>query len=684
MISTIDESRNSVRTKIKRIMVLVLMSIIVFSLTGCNEEIDVPEGQVAIAFDTDVYGIELSPIVGIPGKNIEAPDDPVRPGYTFLGWKDIDGKYVRLTIFPKESITLYADWSKNGEIRTFKIEFLTNSSQHIDAIYLDTGDAIPELPVLDYYETDTMKYAFKKWTYQDSKFDLEVMPGNDIVLVAEWDSGPYAIYFDTPNGQDITPVVGNAGDDVSAPEVGVVMEDFVFKGWEYQGTPYVFGTMPNKDITLSPDWLDTSSSVYNENSSLPKLFVNLSNNVDLVSVNRETYIDSTITISNDDGEYQLFSQSAEFRGRGNGSWIDSGPKRGYRIKFSDKQDLFGEQKSKHWVLLAGANFYDTTLLKTKLAFDMANELFTNIEYASSTNWVELYVNGEYRGVYILAEHTRVQKERIDIDSQFNVEDTGYLIEYDSYAFQDTLGVDYFMVEGYRYGFSIKSPDSDDYLEEGMTQAQFEQQVKFIEEYTAETLIAALNSPNDAVSYELFKANADVASFVDMYILHELFKNTDTGWSSFYMYKKAGGKLYAGAPWDFDASAGTNRGNQTPTGLYVAGSAAYESDFTSSELFLALMQVDEFQSEVSLRYQELYFRLKTFVSGRTDDTFITENTDAFGKNFYFWSENSNIEGLSGAYSNYSSLESAKTGWANEVNKLETWLLTRIEWLEEEWS
>ena len=681
---------NLIAKNIRRIIMVCLIIIGVTALSACDSnDIVVESTTVTITFESGVEGMTIRPISGFVGKNITAPTEPTRDGFEFLGWEDENGNLFRLTRFPEESITLFAKWGDdNKELITFKIEFLTNSDEYIMPIWFSEGDEISTLPIPEFFEANGLVSVFDDWYYNDEVFDFTIMPKQDIVLQGQWMTGDYAVYFDTNTDAELQPIVMEPGEDITAPNRLLLKDNAIFKGWTYQDKPYIFDEMPSESIILEADWFSTEDSVYNEALNIPKLFINLEENEQLTSITKEEYVHSSITLTNTDEDDELYAVSAKIRGRGNGSWFASGPKRGYKIKFYDKQELFGEEESKTWVILAASNFYDPTMLKTKLAFDMADQIFDKLEYVSSTNWIELYVNGEYRGIYILAEHMRVSSDRIDIDSEYGVDDTGYLIEYDSYANEGILGLNYFMVNGYRYGFTIKSPDADDFLDEGLSEERYRQQVDFIRDYTSETLIAALNSPNNAQAYETFTNNADVASFVDMYILHELFKNTDTGWSSFYMYKEAGGKLYAGHPWDFDATAGSNRGDPSPTGLYVAGSAAYESDFTSSELYLALMQVDAFKNEVKLRWQEITTDIELFVNQNMSDAFIEENKEALGKNYYFWSENANIEGLivTGRfeYIQYTSLENAETGWVNSTNTLKRWLLDRIEWLNDEWS
>ncbi|MDE6677055.1 MAG: CotH kinase family protein, partial [Clostridia bacterium] len=371
----------------------------------------------------------------------------------------------------------------------------------------------------------------------------------------------------------VSPIEEPAGTEISAPFVN--RPGYHLKHWTLNGEPYQFTVMPEENITLEAEWSE-------ELTNLPALFIDLSdesgNQVNLADV-QKSYVKSTISLSNTEDEYILSSLDSQFKGRGNGSWNEA--KKGYKIKFDKKQSLFGRAANKHWVIIACANFDDPTMSRNYLAYNMAGEVFDGIEYSTNAVWVDIYVNGEYRGVYILCEHVRVGTGRVDIESEYTNEPeaNGFLIEYDAYA-AGTEGVDYFRVSGLKYGFSMHSPDPEDYAEE-ITKAEYQHQVSYIQDYVTRVYNAALSK-----NFTEFSELADVDSFVDMYILHELFKNMDTGYSSFYLYKKPNGKLYAGPPWDFDATTsaddGNGRGNRTPQGLYVATGAG--SDNTICELY----------------------------------------------------------------------------------------------------
>ncbi len=97
-----------------------------------------------------------------------------------------------------------------------------------------------------------------------------------------------------------------------------------------------------------------------------------------------------------------------------------------------------------------------------------------------------------------------------------------------------------------------------------------------------------------------------------------------------------------------------------------------------------MQVDEFKQAVKDRYLELYPSIVDYIEQFITVEFLDLHEDAFAQNFYFWSINMNIEGSTGEYTYYSSLDAAKTGWRNNSNQLKNWLLTRALWLKNEWS
>lgn len=456
----------------------------------------------------------------------------------------------------------------------------------------------------------------------------------------------------------------NVGDDVTTPETPK-KDGFVFIAWLKDGVRYSFDKMPKNDIELTAEWLDIG---YTE-GSLPCMSIDLfgedGEEYSLNLVNREDYIDSKISITNTEEEYEIEEVDAGFRGRGNGSWFGVGGKNGYKIKFKDKQDLFGREENKHWVIIACANFNDTTLFRNYLAYNMANEVFSNIEYTTNAEWIDVYINGKYQGVYLLCEHVRVGDGRVDIESDYSVEDTGYLIEYDAYATGEE-GVDYFKIDGVKYPFTVKSPDPEEYADERLTKEEYMRQVKYIKDYVQEVYNAALSH-----DYETFLSLVDIDSFVDMYLIHELFKNVDTGWSSFFMYKKPNGKLFAGPVWDFDATTNINeRGDRSPQGIYVAQDVLTGSDYTASELYIELYKTEGFLLALKARWQNLSEKIEDFIDIKMNEGVYKKYKSSMGKNFVLWASQTETE--------------AENTWVNNCRILKNWFRDRIDWLNEEWK
>lgn len=650
--------------KFRHFLLLVIGLITLFTTSSCNKEkppIDDEKTRVSVIFDTGTTDVTVDTITGLEGDVLVKPQDPKREGYVFLHWTLQDVEYS-FSIFPSRTIILKAKWAKG-----YQIHFNSNpSGVLIESKTFLEGDEVGELPLLEPYFDDEKAYTFSHWSKDGTKYTSGLMPAEDILLNAVWEESLY-IKFNVGSSTDtIEPVLYSEGKSITAPKMAPNKEGYLFKNWFYGGQPFIFDKMPGYSFELEAQYQEVTSE-FQTISTLPKLYIDLENNLPLDRVNREDYNNTSITLYANNPDHVLNSVAAKFRGRGHGSWTDSGDKRGYRIKFFSKQSMFGEPKSKHWVLLAGANFNDETLFKASSAFTMANDVFSHIEYTTSSNWVELYINGDYRGVYMVMEHIRVDKDRVNVKAEYGMLDTGYLIELDAYAHEEgPEGIYYFRVPGIKYPFVVKGPDPDDYQAEGLSEAQFRDQVNYIQAYTTEVFNAALNK-----DLNTFMEKADINSFIDMYLLHELYKNTDTGWSSFYMYKKPGGKLYAGPAWDFDSSAGASRGDSSIEGFYVSDKVSELSPHTASELYINLMQIEAFRSLAKQRFQALTPSIKTFINAYISDDFMTEHSFAFGRNFAFWGRH--------GYTYPQSIELAQTHWVDKTTTLRSWLLNRTDWL-----
>ncbi len=275
----------------------------------------------------------------------------------------------------------------------------------------------------------------------------------------------------------------------------------------------------------------TDSSEYNQ-YEMPIVTINTDSDSKIDS--NEVYTNAKISLINDEGKYEMSDIATSVKLRGNSSM--NSEKKSYKIKFGEKQNLLniGDGKGKTWCLIS--NCFDGSLLRNLTVYHFA-EFLDGISYSPNCRSIELYVNHEYQGVYLLCEDVNINKNRVAISEEPNeVENNGYLVEMSRYAKDNKFDID-------TATYEVKSDLSE-------TQSIKNQQINYISK-SIEKAYNALKSGNEN---EVSKY-MDIDSFVDIYIGNEIVKNVDAGWDSFYMYKDAGGKLFFGPMWDFDLAMG---------------------------------------------------------------------------------------------------------------------------------
>ena len=236
-----------------------------------------------------------------------------------------------------------------------------------------------------------------------------------------------------------------------------------------------------------------------------------------------------------DGGSELFSAEGGMRVRGNStSTLEKQP---WDIKLNEKASLLGMPKGKRWVLLA--NYWDRTNLRNDVGLEIARRT-KGMAWNPRSQYVRLYREGKYEGLYLLCEKIKIAKERIDIPelSTSDIKEPeitgGYLLEFD-YT-DDEIS---YTTEKFHYDVKIKEPD-----------APTKEQSNYIIDYL-NTLERLLKSSSQ-VSQQAYAQYIDIDSFIDFWLVGELVMNKDfNGPASCYMYKDRGGKLYAGPVWDLD-------------------------------------------------------------------------------------------------------------------------------------
>lgn len=364
---------------------------------------------------------------------------------------------------------------------------------------------------------------------------------------------------------------------------------------------------------------------------------------------KEVYVGCSVSVTNTDAEYCFENLTGKIKGRGNSTWeMDKKP---YKLKFDRKIDLFGNGSAKTWTLIA--NHCDQSLIRNHLVYTLA-EQFSTLENTTKIFTVDLYLNGEYNGVYLVCEQNETGTNRVDIDESLDYVDTGYLIELDARAPSEGVeGEDYFVLGTESY--AIKGPDTED---ENFTSEHFD----FIQAYMTDAYAALLSG-----NFETVREYLDVDTFVDAYVIHELIGMVDVGFSSFYLHKDAGGKLKAGPLWDMDVSAGNC--DYHPD--------AIRTDYLwarTNQWYKMLLRYTQFKDLVRNRLQS--FDYQGFIDQEISE--ILKYEEAYNANFTVW----NILGKT-VWPNPPEIATIST-WRGHVEYLQSWITRKLSYMYEVFS
>ena len=379
---------------------------------------------------------------------------------------------------------------------------------------------------------------------------------------------------------------------------------------------------------------------------MPIIKIETKNNASIVS--KEDYVDCTVSTSSCDDEYKFTDVEAGIRLRGN-STVPQNPiaeQSPYRIKFDKKQSMFGLNDSaecKSWVLLKPD-------MGNPIAFHLGQSLFVEDGYyCSDYMFVEVYLNGKYRGVYVLAEQSQINKNRVDVyetPEGFDSYRTGYLLEIDNYGYQEPSTHKFWAtfsdvpltdLEGGRLSRALVSEGENINARWYVLKNDYvsSEQLEFIKKYIENVFFIVYRAIIEERYYELnsnfnltysqssdpkevIGKYIDLDSVVDMYLIQEISMNSDVGAGSFFMSVDfsegaESDKLTFECPWDFNwAFRATSRDvGENYEGLSAAtfcpdsfvSANASEKDRSNPWLIL-FMNAEWFRDMVRERWTEL--------------------------------------------------------------------------------
>ena len=470
------------------------------------------------------------------------------------------------------------------------------------------------------------------------------MTASEEIMKSPWyapDYGPgrsggefFIVYAAAAHGSIAGPTKQALKEGQKSAEVVAVPDDgYIFVSWsDGVKTAARSGDTTSYDRTITAQFTIDSTA-----AGIPAIYLYTDSTRPVTS---KVYEGASMTLIGSEG-HDFEGLRLQIRGRGNSSWSgsasqsDYNSKNSYRIKFDEKIDFLGiGAKNKDWVL--NSNKFDLSGLRNYLVWTLANKMGT-LPYVPASCFVQLYVNNEYRGMYVVSELIETANGRVEVNDNAATDDKGFLIEFDFRGHSEDKP--YFYLPGYGEDPSIKVYDAVELVikskvtstvnEFGAT-VYDQKEIDAIRSY----MLKCHNAVNSGNRAEIDKY-IDIPSLIDMYILEELSKDCDVGRASFFVQRSPGGKLFFTAPWDFDFGFGTYGPATSTWGLVSEGSRGV------CPWYNKLVSQQWFRQEVIARMNELKKALDETISevyAKADEIEFAADSNAFfwdlyGKNFH---------------------------------------------------
>lgn len=418
-------------------------------------------------------------------------------------------------------------------------------------------------------ETETEKAKEEDRDFEETgAFGIETEDANGATVKAWYDSSSDRYYLFLTNAIQIS--------EMQMKVTGIRMEK-TSRGTLDMTTNTVTGAFANSGDGVTLTAKDGKKyNVIVEQSGIPSLSITL-NTTDLATLNGGSktikYEGQSVLLTDEAGNVNVKQDDVEIKGRGNTTWVYS-DKKPYQIKFSKKQSVLGMAKAKKWILLA--NSFDDDMLRNKVGFYAGDAI--GMPFTPDTQYVDLWIDGEYRGTYTIGEKVEVDQNRVNLTDPL-----GALCELDVFYAQE----DYYFHDDYMNVYYSLA----DTVDENNSQAamdHFHNSLSAFEQYL-------FNTDPSRVTLASLGKYISVDDFAKWLLANEYLCNCESYNTSWYWYKDGPGDvIHLGPLWDFDMSQNmeSNKNNHTYTVMY---------GISFQKMMRSLMAVPAFAT----RMQQLY-------------------------------------------------------------------------------
>lgn len=336
--------------------------------------------------------------------------------------------------------------------------------------------------------------------------------------------------------------------------------------------------------------------------------------------------------------------------------------------------MLGLPEEEDWILQGP--YTDKTLIRNKFIYDLSRSIGN---YASRTIFVDLNINEEYQGLYVLMEKLKRDKNRIDI-SKLNPDENsgedltgGYILKIDR-AIENEPNASF--TSSYPPPFATRNQEVTFVFEEPSSDELTSQQRNYIMNYVS-GFEDALNSENFTDPVSGYLSYINVSSFIDFFLINELANNVDAYRLSSYMTKDKNGKLNMGPVWDFNYALGNVdfcSAGQTDVWAYRFNERCGHHNQQVPFWWTKLLEDEAFADQLKERWTKL--RSNKFSESNLHEMIdanvtLLNNSGAADRNFEVW----DILGTDIHPNNF-----VGDTYPEEITYLKEWVSNRLTWLD----
>jgi len=344
--------------------------------------------------------------------------------------------------------------------------------------------------------------------------------------------------------------------------------------------------------------------------------------------------------------------------------------RGPNTQVDSNVSLLGMPLEHDWIL--SANYSDKSFCRNVLAYRLANEMG---HYAVRTRFVDVVINGTYKGIYVLMESIKRDKDRVDIKKLYSNETSypdisgGYIIKIDKTTGTGGAGwnspyqpINHSNNQKIYFQYDYPKPDSIALAQKSYIQAY------------VDSFESRLNGPNFRDSILGYTKYIGNNSFIDFFFSNEISKNVDGYRISSYLYKDKEKTLKAGPIWDYDIAWGNaNYCNANLTSGWSYQPACTGDSYQPPFWWSKLLQDTNYANQMKCRWVEFRSSIlsTSHIHGIIDSIaqVLDESKDW---NFTAWP-------ILGVYV-WPNPSPYPSTFAGEISNLKSWISSRMSYLD----